>query len=151
MEQLNNVKEYWNVLSSSVADEFKDHWVDLDGSGLKEKLFEEISEYLAAFVPTSGGARILEVGCGTGRILDQLSNRLGGAISLTGIDFSPPQIEVAAKRLRGRANFFACDLAEFAERIKENDRFDLIFLHSRPCKIHLTHPNSHPGRAASPG
>lgn len=130
LEQIDRVKQYWNVLSSSVSDEFKDHWVDSDGSGLKEGLFEEIAEYLAASIPASGSASVLEVGCGTGRILSQLANRLGESVSLTGIDFSPPQIEAATERLGERADFFAGDLAEFAGRIKENDQFDLIFLHS---------------------
>lgn len=131
MEQIDRVKSYWNVLSSSVSDEFKDHWVDSDGSALKDGLFKELAEYLVGYIPAAGSARVLEVGCGSGRILNQLANRLkGGSVLLTGIDFSPPQIEAAKGRLGGRADFFACDLAGFAARSREDDRFDLIFLHS---------------------
>lgn len=128
MSQIDDVQRYWNVLSRAVSDEYKDHWVDDDGTGLKEALFEEVAEYLSEFVVASGMARVLEVGCGTGRILNQLTKRFDDSVSLTGIDFSQPQIEAAQGRLGERVQLYVCDLAGFAE--KGMSGYDLIYVHS---------------------
>ncbi len=44
----------------------------------------------------SGGGTLLELGCGTGRVLELLSNDFS---SLHGIDISPEMLEIAGKRL----------------------------------------------------
>jgi SAM-dependent methyltransferase len=53
---------------------------------------------------------VLELGCGSGRLLERLATMLPDA-SLTGIDLSPYLLDLAAQRLRGRAALHHADAA----------------------------------------
>ena len=58
------------------------------------------------------GCRILEIGCGTGRILSYLPNSIA---EYTGFDMNPLYIDSAKKRWKGRANCsFFCHKVEEA-------------------------------------
>jgi ubiquinone/menaquinone biosynthesis C-methylase UbiE len=61
------------------------------------------------FLPT-GAPRILELGCGTGILTEQMLKACPGA-SVTGIDISPEMLDTARKKphLSG-ASFVACDI-----------------------------------------
>ena len=70
-ENFKDIQEYWEVISQSDLDQdFKDHWIDENGDPVNEKLFKEIAEYIVNF--DSSSKTILEVGCGTGRILKNI-------------------------------------------------------------------------------
>jgi ubiquinone/menaquinone biosynthesis C-methylase UbiE len=59
----------------------------------------------------SGAPRVLDVGCGTGRFLQQLARALPAA-RLYGVDLSAPYLARAAQALAGRGVSFANDSAE---------------------------------------
>ncbi len=69
--------------------------------------------------------RILELGCGTGRILVPLAS---ACAKIVGIDSSPAMIQICKKKLRGanvdarRADIRVADIADFSLK----DTFDLI-------------------------
>jgi SAM-dependent methyltransferase len=65
------------------------------------------------------GARLLDIGCGTGAILDHVSD-----VTYVGFDLSKNYIDTARARYGDRATFYACDAAELATRIDLS--FDLI-------------------------
>ena len=60
-------------------------------------LTERQGEFLATEVARLGGGRVLEVGCGYGRLLKELGGRLDAR--LVGADFSEPQLKSAREYL----------------------------------------------------
>lgn len=74
----------YDTVAESYADLVRD---ELDGRHLEHGL-------LATFADRVSSGDVLEVGCGTGRIADQL-HRLG--LDVAGIDLSPNMIEVAQR------------------------------------------------------
>ncbi|OZD39374.1 SAM-dependent methyltransferase [Rhodococcus sp. 06-1477-1B] len=74
----------YDTVAESYADLVRD---ELDGRHLEHGL-------LATFADRASTGGVLEVGCGTGRIADQL-HRLG--LDVAGIDLSPNMIEVAQR------------------------------------------------------
>ena len=77
----------------------------------------------------SNEAEILEVGCGTGRILENIRLANKGLI-LTGIDLSEGQIKTAKENNKS-ANLYVGDLCDYAKSFPNlNGKFDVIFLHS---------------------
>lgn len=77
-DDLAPVRAYWNTIAAKAPDGYRDHWVDTEGRPLSERLYGEVAEYVAAQLPQGIGPApaILEVGCGTGRILSALQARL---------------------------------------------------------------------------
>ena len=63
---------------------------------------EWLAERLAVYRPAS----ILEVGCGYGKLLGELSRRLD--VPLVGVDFSPTQLNQARRFLGQAAQHRAC-------------------------------------------
>jgi 2-polyprenyl-3-methyl-5-hydroxy-6-metoxy-1,4-benzoquinol methylase len=101
MGEIDKVQSYWDVISESLPVEYKDHWVDEHGAPLSSALFNEIAGYvLTHLMKSPRRPRILEVGCGTGRILDSISS-IRQDLDLWGIDFSNKQIKAASNRLGG--------------------------------------------------
>lgn len=83
----------------------------------------EIVARLAEWGLTGADCRVLDIGCGIGRIEEALAPRVG---HITGIDISPAMIAEARRRCSGLANvaFRECrgtDLAGFSDRA-----FDLV-------------------------
>lgn len=68
------------------------------------------------------GARILDLGCGDGRIAYELQN-LG--FEVTGLDYSERAIGFA-KLLAPKCQFYCVDLTKEEEYIQFNDKFDLV-------------------------
>lgn len=65
-------------------------------------------------LPLKGDETVLDLGCGTGRVTEQLLERLGPDGRALGIDGSARMVEEAARRLGGdgRASFLQQDLLE---------------------------------------
>jgi SAM-dependent methyltransferase len=69
------------------------------------------------------GCRILEIGCGTGRILSYLPNSIA---EYTGFDMNPLYIEAAKKRWKGRASCrFFCQKIDEATTLQP-EYYDII-------------------------
>jgi|SRR5580765_6923957 SAM-dependent methyltransferase len=69
------------------------------------------------------GCRILEIGCGTGRILSYLPNSIA---EYTGFDMNPLYIESAKKRWKGRDNCrFFCHKVEDAATLQPG-HYDIV-------------------------
>jgi SAM-dependent methyltransferase len=83
--------------------------------GAKSMQREIVHTYLRPWA----GARLLDIGCGTGAILDHVSD-----VTYVGLDLSKNYIDTAQARYGGRATFYACDAAELATRVDSS--FDLI-------------------------
>ncbi len=66
------------------------------------------------------GNRVLDVGCGTGVILDFLPR----GIEYLGIDLSAEYIEAAARRFGDRAQFWVGDVNEL--KLDADERYDIV-------------------------
>lgn len=131
-KKLESVKVYWETLSSAVSDQFKDHWVDDVGNPIEDRMFDEIADYIRKLLPNaSGPLKILEVGCGTGRVLEKLYEA-NHEIELYGLDFSSSQINAAQRRLEDKAKLFVGEVGDFLNALHmqtSDNNFDLIFTH----------------------
>lgn len=77
-------------------------------------------EYVETYIRPKEGDRILDIGCGTGRILRYLPE-----CDYLGADLSEQYIDRARKRVfAGRTRFISSDINEFLSESKE--RFDII-------------------------
>jgi trans-aconitate 2-methyltransferase len=67
-------------------------------------------------LPLDGGETVLDLGCGTGRVTEQLLERLGPDAHVLGVDGSARMVQEAQRRLGGdpRASFVQQDLLELA-------------------------------------
>lgn len=72
------------------------------------RYLEASIEMTLPLVPRLGSARVLEVACGTGLVLERLAVR-DGAARLTGVDISRGMLETAAARLGTRAGLALAD------------------------------------------
>jgi len=86
-------------------------WKDSAGQRFR---FEQLLEGLPIDQPFS----ILDVGCGTGALVDFLSSRVQKTFRYDGIDFVAGMIEVAASKHQGRAQtrFLSTELREICEK-----------------------------------
>lgn len=75
-----------------------------------------LEKYYRHIVPEA--SRVLEIGCGTGELLDSLSPAYG-----TGIDFSPSMISIASRQFPG-LDF----RVEGAEDLKLHEKFDFVIM-----------------------
>ena len=67
--------------------------------------------------------RVLDIGCGTGKVLRELSERLPNAYELVGVDPSLPMLRLAREQSDGRSWF----VRGSAERLPlPDDHFDLV-------------------------
>lgn len=131
-DDLAPVRAYWNTVATKAPDGCRDHWVDAEGRPLPECLYAEVADYVAAQLPQEIGSSptILEVGCGTGRILSELQSKLPGA-RLWGIDVAEEQIREAKIRVKS-AILASQDLHQFSSDrgLQMRAGYDLIFAHS---------------------
>lgn len=89
-----------------------------------ESLTTRQGEFLAAAIARLGAARVLEVGCGYGRLLKELHGRLDA--TLMGADFSEPQLRAAREYLAPAA--LPLVLADATRGLPFDDgSFDLVY------------------------
>ena len=74
------------------------------------------------FVQPFPGAKILDIGCGPGVILDYLPK----AIEYTGYDLNPKYIAYAQKKYAGRAQFFCANINKSSEFLLHAGQFDIV-------------------------
>jgi demethylmenaquinone methyltransferase/2-methoxy-6-polyprenyl-1,4-benzoquinol methylase len=74
------------------------------------------------------GLKIMEPGCGTGRLTEILSNHVGNEGAVVALDISPMMIDEARRRTSGRGNveIHLCAMEEFP---LEEKTYDLILCH----------------------
>lgn len=93
----------------------RDRWI-----GRNRAYYEDDRKYTKFLVPE--GARVLEIGCGTGDLLAQLKPSHG-----VGIDFSEPMVE-AARRNHPDLTFHVGDAEDETIITEAQDQFDYIIL-----------------------
>ena len=106
----------WNEEASVAA-------YSLGNAEILERVTQEVIDLLADWSLLGPDQRVLEIGCGIGRMQAALAPRVAEAV---GIDISPKMVAAARRRCRGLANVrFSVvsgrDLAEFPA-----ERFDLV-------------------------
>jgi len=74
------------------------------------------------------GLRVLEPGCGTGRLTAVLAEAVGAAGRVVALEISPRMVEASRRRLAGYANVTVCHAALEEYRL-EGERFDRIVCH----------------------
>ncbi|GAA3250181.1 class I SAM-dependent methyltransferase [Nonomuraea helvata] len=79
--------------------------------------------WIAGQVASSGARHVLDVGCGTGNLIDRLRLR---AVSVTGLEPDPPTARIAAARFAG-TDTVVIEEAGFGQRDR-NRRWDAITL-----------------------
>jgi SAM-dependent methyltransferase len=121
---------YWDALAAALPSELVDHWVTEDGEPINNSLFFEIADYILANLDSQYAANILEVGCGSARILKAIK-QVSPKHNLVGLDTSSGMISRALDCSKDIL-LLPMDLLEY-ERLMtvENPRlFDLIYVHS---------------------
>lgn len=107
---------YWNDVAGP-------KWVRIGDE--MDARFVRITEALIGAAGPAAGARVLDIGCGTGSTAWPLAEAVGPGGFVTGIDISAPMLGVARARGAGRANveFLEADaqVFEFGAR-----RFELL-------------------------
>lgn len=83
---------------------------------------------LFAYAGPLEGLAVLEPGCGTGRLTEILSDRVGAAGKILALDISPKMIEAARTRLGGRRNV-EIRTAALETFPLGREEFDLILCH----------------------
>jgi SAM-dependent methyltransferase len=79
-------------------------------------------KFVAEFVRAQPGARILDIGCGTGWILDYLP----GDLHYVGYDLNPNYIASAQQRFGDRGTFFCADITGQSVPQIEGELFDIV-------------------------
>lgn len=126
-----NVQDWWESYSKQVPDGYKDYWIDDNGKPMRDEIFKEIADFVVDKLgKDSEQKKILEIGCGTGKILSNIE-KISISKNIFGIDFSLNQINTAKKNC-SKCFLYNNDLESF--KLENPDiyesGFDLIFLHS---------------------
>ncbi|MBU4501889.1 MAG: class I SAM-dependent methyltransferase [Nanoarchaeota archaeon] len=130
----NNLRESHKNERTSVKEHFEN--IALDYDKYKERnryYYQSLKRLLNELVPDSDESTILEIGCGTGSLLDYLNPRRG-----VGTDISKNMIGIARKKHRHKKNL-SFEVSE-AENITIKEKFDFIILID--LIEHLGNPNS---------
>jgi len=91
--------------------------------------YEEIFGFVSRFLEKYGCRKILEVACGTGRLMDMLEK---SGYELTGLDLSEEMLEIARKRTEGKL------LRQDMRNIKVDEFFDALICLGRSFTYMIT-------------
>ena len=80
-----------------------------------------ISTFVSTYVRPAAGDRILDIGCGPGKLLDHLPQ-----VDYFGFDFSPSYIESATRRYGHRGQFFCQRVSEAKVFLEQPESFDIV-------------------------
>lgn len=80
-----------------------------------------ISTFISQYVRPLKGDRILDIGCGPGKILDHLPS-----VDYFGFDFSQAYIDSATRRYGQRGQFFCQRVSEAQVFLEQPESFDLV-------------------------
>jgi ubiquinone/menaquinone biosynthesis C-methylase UbiE len=86
-KQTKNLQTFYDNQAEKFSGTRKRHWPE----------FDHIVSYIKKSFPNNKPLRVLELGCGDGRLLSVLQEALGGAISYTGVDISYNLLDIANK------------------------------------------------------
>ena len=106
-----------------------DYW---DKTGQEEYDRGEYREFHYKFdkiLKHLGPGKILDVGCGTGALCRRLSSSFDGKAEITGIDFSPAQIEICKKLSEERSDLYPREtylVSEVYSLPFETETFDYV-------------------------
>lgn len=114
--------EYWNEKALIYKDESISMWPNNNLNFLYDKEQKEIIE---AYYNNLEGEKIIDVGCGIGRISRHFSRK--GA-TVKGIDFSKNSIEVAKKMGEEKIEYELISIYDFDEKEKYNKAFNWAVL-----------------------
>lgn len=85
-------------------------------------------EWLAAVIEPPRHARVLDLACGSGVLLDICRQRFGATVALTGVDMSSAELALASTRLPCGAAVLHCALAQQLDMLA-NDSMDAVLCH----------------------
>jgi SAM-dependent methyltransferase len=113
--------EYWNGPAGQ-------RWVAYQEDF--DRVIGVFGEAALARLPLAPGARVLEVGCGSGTILLDLAQRIAPGGTLVGVDISRPLVERARERVPARAAELRVALEVLlgdAASYRAKSPFDILF------------------------
>jgi len=84
---------------------------------------EEIVEFMVTTAGLEAGSAVLEVGCGTGQLTEQLAR---DGFTGTAIDIGPSMVTAARRRLERSASAVDFDVVSFEDLEAAEDSFDLV-------------------------
>ncbi|MCX7046442.1 MAG: class I SAM-dependent methyltransferase [Candidatus Sumerlaeota bacterium] len=117
-EAIYSTPEYWDSKASEYAADEASMWPNRHLNVLYHR---ELLEAIRAYVPASRNVRVLDLGCGTGRLSGYFADQ---GLKVKALDFSRKAIEIARKRLGGKGiSFEVCSLFD----IQNKQEFELIF------------------------
>ncbi|NSC25214.1 class I SAM-dependent methyltransferase [Streptomyces albus subsp. chlorinus] len=129
-------------------DERARRWLDYDDD--MERFAAPLGELALERLGPCEGARIIEVGCGTGGCLHTLAQRVGDTGRVTGVDIAAPMVEHARRSVANRANVEVLHADASTHRFEPEH--DAVF--SRFGMMFFPHPESafrNIARALRPG
>jgi len=109
----------WQGTDAPRGDDYDARWRSLAASG--QNVHGE-ADLIESLLRASGGTRVLDAGCGTGRVAIELAHR---GFSVTGVDADPPML-AAARAKAPELTWLEADLTELGEHV--DARFDLAAL-----------------------
>ena len=131
-EMLSAIEEQTKAEYDRVADDIYDIAVDWQFAAFLEDE-DKVREGMVDLLGVSPGARVLEVGCGTGRDSFRLARRLSGYGALFMQDLSPRMVETCVRKMQkyDGAMHFECALEYSVSNAAflpfPNDFFDAVF------------------------
>lgn len=115
----NEIKEHWNKLNIK----YNNSWKTLSSLKMSQREKEFIKYYLNQETPK----KILDIGSGTGRILDDLTKYSSNNSEIYGIDFAKKMIDYCKERFiknKKIKKLTVCDISK--EKINIYENFDFI-------------------------
>ncbi|VEG56053.1 type 11 methyltransferase [Mycolicibacterium aurum] len=109
----------WQDSDRPRGDDYDARWQHLAASG---KGVHGEADLVESLLRSSGGTRVLDAGCGTGRVAIELAAR---GFSVAGLDADPSMLQ-AARRKAPQLHWIECDLVDTGAHLDET--FDLVVL-----------------------